>query len=636
MRAFEEIRRKRPAGLSLRGRLFAGFATVAAVLAISVGCARYANNLLSEIVERAIDLHAPAATSRQMAADPGANQQQQLNREVHAAMENIRRANQLQLLLLAVGLVGVALIAGVSARSIATPLQRLTASMTTLANGGISSMVPETSRDDEIGALSRAFQALQAKLLGNDEVIAKLDATLRRLQAQSSIIDRLAIISEADDRGRITHVNENFCRISGYRPDELLGKNHAVLNSGLHPKSFWKDMYATLAKGAVWQGQVRNQAKDGSHYWVHSANTAIRDADGKLTNYLSLRLDITNGKKQEAELATQHLKLDAALENMAQGLVMFDAGQRLVVCNDRFMEMYALPRDLALPGTPLNAILDYHLANDTYQDAMPGEYEPERVAGLGSVANSIHKLADGRTIAVVRSPLTDGGWVTTHEDITHRLRLEDQIAHLALHDGLTDLANRTLLRERLERALASGEPPEGVAVLTLDLDRFKKVNDTLGHAIGDALLKAVAERLRNCVRRADTVARIGGDEFVVLQISEDPVKNASLLSQRLLEEMHAPFDVDGHRLNIGASIGIAVASRDVRDPGQAAGELGHRPLQLEEQRARHLSLLRAGHERAIRGTPQPGAGPAAGPRRERVRDSLSAHSQFGARQNHRV
>ena len=152
--------------------------------------------------------------------------------------------------------------------------------------------------------------------------------------------------------------------------------------------------------------------------------------------------------------------------------------------------------------------------------------------------------------------------MSTHEDITHRIRLEDRIKHLALHDGLTDLPNRVLLRDRLEQALAAAQPGESVSVLYLDLDRFKQVNDTLGHAAGDALLIAVAARIRSCVRKTDTVARIGGDEFIVVQVSTDPLNEAALLAERFVETISAPYEILGHQVHVGVSIGIAIAPRD--------------------------------------------------------------------------
>lgn len=394
---------------------------------------------------------------------------------------------------------------------------------------------------------------------------AALAVALERLKLQTSIIDRIAIISETDIRGVITQVNDNFCRVSGYTREELVGKTHAVVNSGFHPKSFWNDMFSVLAKGDVWQAEVRNRAKDGSHYWVHCINTAVNGSDGVLQGYLSLRMDITENKRQQAELSAQNLKLDAALEHMSQGLVMFDADQKVVICNDKYAQMYALPPNLCEPGTPLAAILEHRFAKGIYQDEAPAEYRPENVRGVSSVAESVHKLASGQSITVVRRPMKNGGWVSTHEDITHRLRLEDRIAHLALHDGLTDLPNRTLLRERLEQALLSAHAGESVAVLCLDLDHFKEVNDTLGHAVGDTLLQTVAERLKSCVRRTDTVARIGGDEFVVVQVSADPIKEAAILSERFLAKVTAPYEISGHHVVIGTSIGIAVSPRDGSD-----------------------------------------------------------------------
>ncbi|WBT40267.1 sensor domain-containing protein [Hyphomicrobium sp. DMF-1] len=400
--------------------------------------------------------------------------------------------------------------------------------------------------------------ALQAK-----SIQAEAHASaLARLKLQRVILDRLAILSETDVRGTITEVNDNFCKISGYSRDELIGRTHSLVNSGLHPKSFWTEMFATMARGEVWQGDVRNRAKDGSYYWVHCINSAVRNADGKLKGYMSLRMDITEIKTIQAKLHDQNVKLDAALKHMSQGLVMFDDEQCLVMCNEQYAKMYGLPAQLCVPGTPLADVINNHVITDIYRDGMPADYLPERVAGIAHLKESVHALSNGNSIAVVRSPMPEGGWVSTHEDITHRLRLEDRITHLALHDGLTDLPNRTLLRDRLDHALAKLAPGDSVSVLYLDLDRFKQVNDTLGHAVGDALLKAVAERIRACIRKTDTVARIGGDEFIVVQVSADAIKDAAVLSERFIDELSAPYEVKGNTVSIGVSIGIAIAPRD--------------------------------------------------------------------------
>ena len=410
--------------------------------------------------------------------------------------------------------------------------------------------------------LKRVATTLDDALRSKNAQAEQLASAVARLKLQRMILDRLAILSETDPRGLITDVNDNFCEISGYAREELIGRTHGIVNSGYHPKEFWKDMFATMVRGDVWQGEVCNRAKDGRTYWVHCINMAVRTADGALKGYMSLRMDISENKAIQSQLKEQNVKLDAALKHMSQGLVMFDGEQRLVMCNERYAAMYGIPAHLREPGTPLTAVIDNHVATNIYKDGMPADYLPDRIQDVSLVKESLHALSDGNSIAVVRSPMEGGGWVSTHEDITHRIRLEDRIKHLALHDGLTDLPNRILLRERLEQALAAAQPHESVSVLYLDLDRFKQVNDTLGHAAGDALLIAVAARIRSCVRKTDTVARIGGDEFIVVQVSTDPLNEAALLAERFVETISAPYEILGHQVHVGVSIGISIAPRD--------------------------------------------------------------------------
>ena len=168
------------------------------------------------------------------------------------------------------------------------------------------------------------------------------------------------------------------------------------------------------------------------------------------------------------------------------------------------------------------------------------------------------------TLEIHTTALPDGGVVRTISDVSERKRKETQIAHMAQHDALTDLANRTFLGERVERAL--GAPVrrrhEGFALFYLDLDRFKAVNDMHGHPAGDALLRGVANRLSKCVREIDTIARLGGDEFAILQAQTDREEDAQALAQRVLAAVGAPYHFDGYEAVIGISIGIAMAPGD--------------------------------------------------------------------------
>jgi diguanylate cyclase (GGDEF)-like protein len=274
-------------------------------------------------------------------------------------------------------------------------------------------------------------------------------------------------------------------------------------------------------------------------------------------------------RKRDEELVRQNVRLDIALENMSQGLCLFDKEKRLIVCNRRYIDMYNLPAELAKPGTPFRSILEERIASGNYVAGEPESYVEERLAAVEERVPStkLQELKDGRIVAIAHRPLSDGGWVATHEDITELQRIQAKIAHMANHDALTDLPNRNLLRERILSALLVRRKG-GFAVLYLDLDRFKSVNDTLGHSIGDELLKAVAERLRTCVRPGDTIARLGGDEFAILQLSQNLPEDASRLANRICEAVRKPFDLSGHHMVIETSIGIAVAPDDGVDPDQ--------------------------------------------------------------------
>ena len=155
-----------------------------------------------------------------------------------------------------------------------------------------------------------------------------------------------------------------------------------------------------------------------------------------------------------------------------------------------------------------------------------------------------------------------GGWVTTHEDVTEAKCAEERIAHLAHHDALTGLPNRKLFYLQLEQAFKRVGRGERLAVLYLDVDHLKRINDTLGHSAGDKLLKGVADRLRGCIRDIDAVARLSGDEFAIIQISAQPTSDAAVLATRIREAIHEPFDLDGNQVVVDISIGISIAPND--------------------------------------------------------------------------
>lgn len=273
----------------------------------------------------------------------------------------------------------------------------------------------------------------------------------------------------------------------------------------------------------------------------------------------------------QRELREQKSRLDTAINNMGDGLCMFDAEKRLVVCNDRYAKMYRLPPELLRAGTPHREIIRHRITSGILKGETSDNAATQLISVLGAlpadVASSrIDELADGRLICVTRQPMAGGGWVATHLDVTEQRRSEAKITYMAQHDALTDLPNRVLLRERLECALAiTRREGPNLAVLMLDLDRFKEVNDTLGHPAGDTLLQAVAARLRGCVRETTLIARLGGDEFAVIEYVTNPAAEAAALAERIRIALCEPFDLGDHQVTTGTSIGIAIAPGDGDD-----------------------------------------------------------------------
>ncbi|MBV9564157.1 MAG: EAL domain-containing protein [Bradyrhizobium sp.] len=251
------------------------------------------------------------------------------------------------------------------------------------------------------------------------------------------------------------------------------------------------------------------------------------------------------------ELGHANLRFDIAINNMTQGLCLYDADRRIVISNRKYAEIYCLDEEQVKPGTSLREVMTSRGQRGTELACPDDDYRDS------DETTHVQELADGRTIAIVRQLMPRGGWLSTHEDITERRRNEKQIAYLAEHDQLTGLPNRASFLRTLDRS-ASGTVRH--AVFLLDLDKFKDVNDTLGHAAGDELLQEVASRLRSEIGGRDVVARLGGDEFAIVQRLENGDHEAAIsLARRIIDLIARPFELDGQPARIGASIGIVLS-----------------------------------------------------------------------------
>lgn len=267
---------------------------------------------------------------------------------------------------------------------------------------------------------------------------------------------------------------------------------------------------------------------------------------------------------QDQKLRKANVRFEAALNNMSQGLCLYDPERGLDVFNAQFCDMFGLDPTHMHQGMTFREVLALSVEAGNHAGCTIDELAAERQSFIDRKTPGIvlQSPGNGRVIAISHQPMPNGGWVVTYEDVSARKAVEAQIVHMARHDALTGLPNRVTFNERLDDALAKAGRGTGAAVLCLDLDHFKAVNDTLGHAMGDQLLQAVSDRLLACIREGDTVARLGGDEFAVLQSGTARPEDAKLLAERITAAISAPYLLDGHQVVIGTSIGLALMPAD--------------------------------------------------------------------------
>ena len=351
----------------------------------------------------------------------------------------------------------------------------------------------------------------------------------------------------------------------GMTLEEVVHLSHRLGNHpGQSPEAFYETYSSELLSN-------RSGARSKSQEVVHGGRIVetahvYSDKIGWVVTHEDVTDEIQRSEsiqKRKLELERQNIRLDAAVNNISIGLCMMDAKGRLVICNEPYARIYNLPTELVRPGTQLEDILGHLFdmgmsAGGTREDYIAWRRE---VIAKREYGKNIHEL-NNRIIMMQHHPMKDGGWVSTHEDITEQRQNEARIHHLARHDALTDLPNRTEFLEQMERTEAGLKRGEMAAVLYIDLDHFKAVNDTLGHAIGDEVIKQAAVRLWGTTRESDLLARLGGDEFALLLRPIDSADAAARAADRIIKAMRAPMNIKGQQIEIGASVGIAVGPGD--------------------------------------------------------------------------
>jgi diguanylate cyclase (GGDEF)-like protein/PAS domain S-box-containing protein len=396
----------------------------------------------------------------------------------------------------------------------------------------------------------------------------KLTRVVKELADIKYALDQSSILAITDHRGIIMHANDQFCAISKYTREELIGQDHRILNSGYHSKEFFKEMWATIGAGQVWRGEIRNRAKDGSFYWVDTTIVPFVNEQGKPYQYVSIRNDISLRKKAEEEARQSEEKYRVIAENCSDLIAIID-------CEGTFV--YLSPSHQTFFGDDAGELGTSHLLQWVHEEdrELVTNYLKEICAArkTSSLLEFRVRTNSGRVLYLETkgNPILDScgdvkNLVLVMRDVTERKQWEQTIFHLAYHDTLTDLPNRRLFVDRLRKEVYQAKRFQSqLAVMFLDVDRFKQINDSWGHEVGDVILAEIAKRIKQCLGENDVVARLGGDEFTILLPHISGRDQVDQIARRIRERLEEPLEVNGRQHNLSCSMGIAVFPADGRE-----------------------------------------------------------------------
>nr|WP_315381123.1 EAL domain-containing protein [uncultured Sphingomonas sp.] len=421
--------------------------------------------------------------------------------------------------------------------------------------------------------LSIITVALLAVCFGSWWIARRARAAIAASERQFSILAKGisdCALYMLDPQGRVANWNTGAARLKGYTEAEVVGSHLARFYTPEDQAAGAADAaLATAVREGKFSGEGWRVRKDGTRFWAHVTIEHIQDEGGRSLGFAKITRDMTQYKLDQDRIAEAHRHLDAALENMHQGLCLFGPDERLLLRNERFLKLWQLQPEACPPGTTLLAVIRAALEGRT-----GGAVAEARVAEARQrILDSLDEGADPTIVAeydadfvlsVDNRKLPDGGWVTTVEDISERRRSESRIAHMAMHDALTGLPNRVQFHGWLDAELArTANDRAKVAVAAIDLDRFKEINDSLGHSEGDRVLREIGQALAGALQEQEIAARMGGDEFAVAKRFEQAAELEAFVA-RLEASVFGGFAAHGS-LSVGASIGVAVYPSDAPD-----------------------------------------------------------------------
>ena len=452
---------------------------------------------------------------------------------------------------------------------------------------------------DEIGQLGVTFDDMTRKMKQSSMQIRKLSRAVE--QSPNTIII-------TDSEGIIEYVNPHFSQISGYSPAEVIGKNMRMHQSGMTPAAVYEELWRTIKSGQVWRGELLNKSKQGRLYWEELSISPVFDEQGHITHFLSQQIDITSRKQGEEQIRL----FEKVFANTNEAILISDANNRIVATNPAFTEITGYTLDEVVGKNP-SMLASGQMDVDFYEEMWSSINKAGKWQG-----EVIDRRKNGEFYAewLSISALHDDSGSLTHyvaliSDISERKAAEERMTYLAHHDVLTGLPNRMLFQDRLRQAISYAERQQtSVALLFLDLDRFKDVNDTLGHHVGDLLLQEVTRRIRLCVRGSDTVSRQGGDEYVIMLPNLDDLGDIVQVVNKLIESIANPYELEGHTVHVTTSVGVSVYPQDgadietlIRNADTAmyqAKDAGRNGYRFFTQEMNHTIARRVGLENKLR------------------------------------
>jgi diguanylate cyclase (GGDEF)-like protein/PAS domain S-box-containing protein len=398
-----------------------------------------------------------------------------------------------------------------------------------------------------------------------------------------------------DPDGRVSNWNTGAERAKGYTGTEIVGRHYSCFYTAEDKLSGLPGINLSIAaETGKFEGEGWRLRKDGTRLWAHVVIDAIRSKEGELLGFAKITRDRTEQMLSDAKLKKASDDLQLALTHMANAICLFDEDGKLAMHNRRLSEITGVDPSIDLTGKTLEELC---LINPTNAQARLGRYQELIQQGGGE---AIVELPTGRIIRSTCMPTNSTAWVMTVEDVTTRVQSERRIAHLARHDVLTGLPNRRQFIDALDKAIAeSGVTGSRVSVINIDLDRFKDINDTYGHAAGDTVLCVVSERMQRSLRPGEMVARFGGDEFVAMKHYSQADHLHEFIA-RLRKALTENIIVNMVEMRPGASLGVAIYPIDATDREKLLGNADMAMYRAKENFAETVCFYEASMDEAER------------------------------------